>query len=141
MMSSMMHLRVTLMLIGILINFQTMAREIDSDFRMLQHSSPQEALLYVFSLLLKDGISKSYGVYYIWEKEGGYFTEVESGYHSASKWRALGYKTYDIIEIKNYIRTYFHDTKEEVLTGFMFNGKKFFSEDISFQNTKNTIHL
>lgn len=118
-----------------------MAREIDSGFRMLQHDSPQDALLYVFSLLLKDGISKSYGVYYIWEKDSKYFTEVESGYHSASRWRALGYKTYDIIEIKNYIRTYLHETKEEVLTGFMFNGKKFFCEDISFQNTKNTIHL
>ena len=107
-------------------------KEIKERFGMLEYSSAKEALLQVFSFLLSEGISKNYGKYYVWQKNGLFYTEKSGVYHSVDLWRELGYKTYDIIELKNYRRKYFNDTKEEVLTGFMFTGKKFFDKDIIF---------
>lgn len=107
-------------------------REIKNGFWMIEYTSPKDALLQVFSFLLSEGKSKNYGVYYIWKKNDKYYSEISGAYHSASLWRDLGYRAYDIIEIKNYKRTYFHDTKEDILTGFMFHGDKFFDKNIKY---------
>lgn len=108
------------------------------DFSFKQFDTPQEALLDVFADLLECGYTHSYGVKYIWEKDGQYFTEVGGNYHSAEQWRISGFTTYDIVEIKNYTRTYYNNTKKEELTGFMFNGEKFFKEGISYRKPKNS---
>lgn len=117
-----------------------MAKEIFSTFYMVEYDTPQEALISVFGFLLKGGISGSYGVYYIWEKDGKYYTEIEGEYHSTSKWMGMGYKTYDFVKIMNYKRTY-HDTESETLTGFMFHGGMFFDKDVEYKSSQNTIHL
>ncbi len=103
----------------------------NSRFSMLEYSSPQEALLQVFSFLLDEGKTKNYGVYYIWKKDDKFYTECPGAYHSVDPWREMGFETYDIVELKTYKRTY-HGDKEEILTGFMFRGDKFFEKDIEF---------
>ena len=105
-------------------------REIRDRIMMIEYTSPKDALLQVFSFLLSEGKSKNYGVYYIWEKNDKYYSEISGAYHSVDLWREMGYRTYDIIELKNYRRTY--ADKEEILTGFMFHGDKFFEKDIDY---------
>lgn len=114
-------------------------KEVKDFFPMIEFETAQEALLQVFSFLLYEGKSKNYGIYYIWSKNDKFYIEALGKYHSVDLWRNQGYDTYDIVELKNYKRRYFNDTKEEVLTGFMFHGSKFFDEDVCFMNKRNTI--
>ncbi len=107
-------------------------------FPKKEFDTPQQALLDVFADLLECGYTDSYGVKYIWEKDGKFYTEVGGNYHSAEKWRILGFTTYDIVEIKTYTRTYYDNTKKEELTGFMFRGEKFFKEGISYRKPEIT---
>lgn len=116
-------------------------REVKDRFCMLEFVSAQEALLQIFGCLLSEGMSKNYGVYYIWKKEGLFYTEKPESYHSVDMWREMGYTTYDIIELKNYRRKYYNNTKEEVLTGFMFHGAKFFSKNICYESLRNTFNI
>ena len=105
-------------------------KDVRNRFAMLEYTSPKDALLQVFSFLLKEG-KTNYGIYYIWAKDDKYYTELSGVYHSVDLWRNMGYRTYDIIEIKNYEREY--ADKKEILTGFMFHGNKFFDRDIDFK--------
>lgn len=109
-------------------------------FPKKEFDTPQEALLDVFADLLECGYSHSYGIKYIWVKDGKFYTEVGGNYHSAESWRMLGFTTYDIVEIKNYTRTYYDNTQKEELTGFMFKGEKFFKDGISYRKPKKPKH-
>lgn len=109
-------------------------KEIKDSFSKIEYETAKDALLQVFSYLLNEGKSKNYGIYYIWSKNNKFYTEASGKYHSVDLWRNQGYKTYDIVELKNYKKRYFNDTKEEVLTGFMFRGGKFFDEGIRFMD-------
>ena len=109
-------------------------KEVRNRFAMLEYTSPKEALLQVFSFLLNEGKTKNYGIYYIWAKDDKYYTELSGAYHSVDLWRNMEYRTYDIVEIKNYKRKY--ADKEETLTGFMFHGNKFFDGNIDIITEK-----
>lgn len=111
-------------------------KEVRNRFAMLEYTSPKDAPFQVFCFLLNEGRTKNFGTYHIWEKDSKYHTEISRAYHSIDLWRNMGYRTYYIIETKNYEREY--ADKKEILT--VFHGNKFFDRNIDFIRN-NTIRI
>ena len=96
-------------------------------FQFEKYNTPMDALTNVTNWLLKGGLYNSYGVYYIWEKDGFYYSECETKYHQASLWRSCGYECFDIVKFEG--RSMFDKEGDRIYNGvatISFNASKYY---------------